>query len=80
MQKNFVAEPTQYPLIKKDPNRFKKTMEESAEIFAGKLSYESGLKKDYGPNWKQALRRMGQPMREFNHSIQSNTRVLAQWN
>jgi hypothetical protein len=86
---NYVAEPGEYPTAMKtqgytDPKRFadryKKTLAERAEIYALKMSMETRLKQEFGSRWKQELRKLGSPIHDFDHSIVSNTKILAQWN
>lgn len=89
MNKNYVAEPNQYPTVLKAMDyksreeynkRFVRTAKENAELFALKTAYFKALKKEHGVNWKKALRDAGRPFRKFNKSIVSGARVIAQWN
>lgn len=84
----YVADLAQYPTPQKVEgynkqdeyhNRYKKTAEERAQLFALKLAYEQQLKKEYGPKWKQALRKMSAPFRTYNHTIISGAKIIAQW-
>lgn len=86
---NYIADLNQYPpLVKTEGyaskeawnDRFKKTATERAEIFAARLSSQKILIKEYGPTWKIHQRQSGKPFREFNKTIQSGAKIIAQWN